>query len=63
MDATTPRPEPLDALRKLTLPEVEQRIADIDAERKALAVIRNSLAARDRAKQRAARLAGGRHDE
>ena len=51
--ATTP--ERLEALRHLTLAEVEQRIADIDAERKALEVIRRSIAARDRAKKRALR--------
>jgi hypothetical protein len=60
MEATATTPERLDALRHLTLTEVEQRIADLDAERAALAVIRKAVAVRDRAKQRSARLAEGR---
>ncbi len=50
--------EPADALaalRHLSLAEVEQRLADLDAERAALATLRRSLAARDRVKRRIAR--------
>jgi hypothetical protein len=56
MGATATTPERLEALRHLTLAEVEQRIADIDAEREALAVIRKAIAVRERVKQRSARL-------
>jgi hypothetical protein len=50
-------PEPpavLAALRNLSLAEVEARLADLDAERAALALLRRSLAARERARRRAA---------
>lgn len=60
MDATSTTPERFDALRHLSLAEVEQRIAEIDAERDALAVIRKAIAARERAKRRAARSTEGR---
>jgi hypothetical protein len=53
MRHTAPQPDALAALRQLTLTEVEQRIADLDAERAALALLRRSLAARDRARRRA----------
>jgi hypothetical protein len=56
-------PEPTDALAaisRLSLAEVEQRLADLDAERAALSLLRRSLAARDRAKRRADRPATGR---
>ncbi len=43
----------LTALRQLTLAEVEQRLADLDAERAALTLLRRSLAARERARRRA----------
>ena len=52
MSTTAPADDRLAALRDLSLSEVEQRIADLDAERAALALIRRSLAARDRAKRR-----------
>ncbi len=42
----------LATLRHLTLADVEQRLADLDAERAALSLLRRSLAARDRAKRR-----------
>jgi hypothetical protein len=47
----------LATLRQFTLAEVEQRLADLDAERAALSLLHRSLAARDRAKRRAGRLA------
>lgn len=43
----------LTALRCLRLAEVEQRIADLDAERAALSLLRRSLVARDKCKRRA----------
>jgi hypothetical protein len=55
-------PEKTDALatlRQLTLSEVEQRLADLDAERAALSLLRRSLAARDRARRRADSCASG----
>ena len=54
----------LDALRHLTLAEVETRLAEIDGERASLSLLRRSLAARDRAQRqtqrRAVSNAGGR---
>lgn len=50
--------EPADALaalRHLSLAEVERRLADLDAERAGLSLLRRSLVARDRAKRRSAR--------
>ncbi len=50
-------PEPNDALaalRQLPLNEVERRLAELDAERAALSLLRRSLAARDRAKRHTA---------
>jgi hypothetical protein len=41
----------LASLRQLSLGEVEQRLADLDAERAALALLRRSLAARERARR------------
>ena len=49
--------DPLATLRQLSLAEVEQRLAELDAERAALSTLRRSIAARDRAKQRAHRTA------
>jgi len=46
----------LAALLDLTLADVDQRLRDIDAERAALSLLRRSLAARDRAQRRAARI-------
>jgi hypothetical protein len=51
--APSPSPDALAALRQLTLAEVEQRLADLAAERAALSLLRRSLAARDRARRRA----------
>jgi hypothetical protein len=42
----------LAALRQLSLAEVEQRLADLDAERAALSLLQRSLAARERARRR-----------
>ena len=42
----------LSALRLLTLAEVEQRLAELDAERAALSLLRRSLVARERARRR-----------
>ena len=49
------KPGALAALRHLKLAEVDQRLADLDAERAALSLLRRSLAARDRARRRARR--------
>lgn len=57
-DMSESNEDALTVLRRLTLPEVEQRIADLDAERAALSLIRRSLAARERAKRRASRPVG-----
>ena len=43
----------LDALRHLTIAEVETRIAEIDGERASLSLLRRSLVARKRAQNRA----------
>jgi hypothetical protein len=49
-------PDPLtNAIKTLTLAEVEKRLAALDAERAALSLLRRSLSARDRAARRAAR--------
>lgn len=42
----------LNALRNLTLEEVEKRLADIDGERASLSLLRRSLVARRLAKNR-----------
>jgi hypothetical protein len=56
----------LETLRQLSLAEVEQRLADLDAERAALSLLRRSLAARERARRRAGQRSnpeeGRRHD-
>lgn len=46
--------ELLTAIRTLSLADIERRLADLDAERAALSLLRRSLAARDRAQRRAA---------
>ena len=46
------KPDFLASIQQLTLSEVEQRLAELDAERAALSLLRRSLAARDRAKRR-----------
>lgn len=55
MSKSPPQSDPLAAILTLTLPEVERRLDDLDAERAALSLLRRSLAARDRAKRKAAR--------
>ena len=52
----------LNALRRLTLEEVEARITDINGERASLSLLRRSLAARDRAKRRFFNKTEGRCD-
>jgi hypothetical protein len=52
METTLATPDLPSLLKKLTLADVEQRLADLDAERAALSLLRRSLAARDRAKRR-----------
>jgi hypothetical protein len=67
MQYSTEKPDAFATLRQLTLSEVEQRLADLDAERAALSLLRRSLSARDRAKrrsqQRSSVAAEGRNDE
>jgi hypothetical protein len=46
------KPDFLVSIKQLTLAEVEQRLADLDAERAALSLLRRSLVARDRVKRR-----------
>jgi hypothetical protein len=46
------QPDLLATLRQLSLAEIDQRLADLDAVRAALSLLRRSLAARDRAKRR-----------
>jgi hypothetical protein len=63
MDTTPPIADTLTAaLRQLSLGEVEQRLADLDAERAALSLLCRSLAARERARRRSEhrRAAGGK---
>jgi len=62
METNVPNSDPVSALRRLTLEQVDLRLAELDGERAALAVIRRSLVARLRAEQRSNRLAGGRRD-
>ena len=45
----------LDAVRHLTLADVEKRLADLNAERAALSLLRRSLAARERSRHRSSR--------
>ncbi|NLE38408.1 MAG: hypothetical protein GX621_10325 [Pirellulaceae bacterium] len=64
--STTPQHPALSALRELSLADVEQRLAEIDAERAGLALIRRSLMARERSRRKSARrLSPGtpHHDE
>lgn len=42
----------LTSLSQLSLGEIERRLADLDAERAALSLLRRSLAARDRVRRR-----------
>ncbi|HLN26425.1 MAG TPA: hypothetical protein VK395_01630 [Gemmataceae bacterium] len=59
------KPDALTTLRQLTLTEIEQRLADIDAERAALSLLRRSLAARERVRRRSEQrsvAAEGPHD-
>ncbi|MFH1922220.1 MAG: hypothetical protein ABIP48_20340 [Planctomycetota bacterium] len=42
----------LDALRRLTLDQVENRLAEIDGERASLSLLRRSIVARERAQRR-----------
>jgi hypothetical protein len=53
MENAPSKADALAALQQLTLAEVEERLADLDAERAALSLLARSLAARDRAKRRA----------
>jgi len=53
MDTPTNTAVALDAIRGLSLEEIERRLVDLDAERAALSRLRRSLAARDRARRRA----------
>ena len=56
MDTTTClTPAILASLGQLTLAQVEQRLAELDAERAALSTLRRSLSARDRAYRHASR--------
>jgi len=55
MQTNLPTSDPLDALRHLTLEQVEYRLAELDGERASLSLIRRSLVARRRAEQRSAR--------
>ena len=54
MQTDTKSPDPLAVLRDLTIPEIEERITDLDGERKALSVLLRSLRARERARSRTA---------
>jgi hypothetical protein len=42
-------------IRTLSLPDLDRRLADLDAERAALSTLRRSLVARDKVKRRATR--------
>lgn len=58
MSTTAPSPpasDPLAAIRRMTLAEVETRLVELDGERAALSLLRRSLIARDRARGRATR--------
>ena len=47
-----PASDPLATLRSLTREQIEQRIAEIEAERAQLIALRRSIAARERARRR-----------
>lgn len=53
MNTSAPKPDPVAALRGLSLPDIECRIADLEAERAALSTLRRSIIARERARKRA----------
>jgi hypothetical protein len=53
METTSPIPNALNAVCNLTLADIEQRFAELDAERAQLSSLRRSLVARERAKRRA----------
>lgn len=53
MSNTPPSPDPVAALRGLSLPDIDRRIADLEAERAALSTLRRSIIARERARKRA----------
>jgi hypothetical protein len=55
VETTKNIPDALDAIRTLTLPDIERRLADLDAERAQLSSLRRSLVARERAKRHAIR--------
>jgi hypothetical protein len=52
MKSASEKIDALATLKNLSLAKVEQRLADIDAERAALSLLRRSLAARERARKR-----------
>jgi hypothetical protein len=58
MKTTTPTADALDALRHLTLEQVEQRLAELEVERAGLSWMRRSLVAKEKARRRQRRLAG-----
>jgi hypothetical protein len=55
METTTPIPDPLSAVRNLSLADIERRLAELDAERAQLSSLRRSVVARERAKRRSVR--------
>jgi hypothetical protein len=52
-NAAPTSPDILSGIQRLNLADLDRRLADLDAERAALSLLRRSLAARDRAKRRA----------
>lgn len=63
MESTRPIRSPaLDAFQHLTLAEVEQRLADVEAERESLMVLRKALTVRERSRKRTLKAMEGSHD-
>lgn len=58
----TTKPDCLAVLQSLSLVEVEKRLANLDAERAALSLLRRSLAARERVHRRRQQQEGIRAD-
>jgi hypothetical protein len=58
METSTTMPDPMAALRGLTLAEIDRRLCELNAERAQLVSLRRSFIARDRARRRADRALG-----
>ena len=59
METTIAPTNAVETLQRLTLSEVDARLAELDAERAALSTLRRSLVARDKSRRRTCRSSAG----